>query len=62
MLEVIIAKPKFKKTEKKSTPTTKKDAPTPKASKKFASKDKKKTSYTETSFKKKSDGSFKRKK
>ena len=87
-VEVIIAKPKFQKVERKAAPAERKssfkdrkttpverktsterkfsskDAPskTYKASKKFAQKDKKQTSYTQTSYTKKSDGSFKKKK
>lgn len=58
-VEVIVKKTKFIKPktniEAKKTP-----AQTP--TKKFASKDKKKTSYTQTTYKKKADGSFKKKK
>jgi len=60
-VEVIIAKPKFKKQEKKSPKTTKKEETSLKATPKFAKKDNKKTNYTETIYKKKSDGSFKKK-
>ncbi len=65
-VEVIVAKPKFKKTkteksarfeEKKSDNT-----PKPRPSKKFADKRKKATSYEESSFKKRPNGSFKNKK
>ncbi len=61
-VEVIVKKTKFKKPETKPAKQDDKKTLTKASSKKFALKDKKKTSYEQSNYKKKSDGSFKKKK
>lgn len=66
-VEVIIAKPKFKKPERKSfgekpSHTHEDKHPAPRKSVKFADKRTKATSYEGKSFKKRPDGSFKKRK
>jgi len=61
-VEVIIAKPKFKKNNKlkKETESLSEKKPFKKKTDKFKKKENKKTNYEPYSFKKKSDGSFKK--
>ena len=59
-LNVVLKKNKLKKPEKK-TPNAPKAPSTNKTSKKFAAKNNKTTNYTQTTYHKKSDGSFKKK-
>ncbi len=62
-VEVIMAKPKFKKPARKTDNAAEKNAcPAPRQSAKFAGKRAKATSYEGKSFKKRPDGSFKKRK